>query len=206
MKLNKSVLVLATSTVMAAAEAQTPITFDFVFQGERTPSQLVGAVTFDKDLLSNVAGGFPSTYFYPSSELLSFNMTLSDAGIYDGSYSASDYNQLYVIWKSGTTLDLTQELVGQPTATGNWGYYNINNEGAFSFEAFPFSAGTPSFWSNGNYSVYSADGIDSFRLVSMTPRPVTPVPEPETWMMMGAGLGLIGWLARRRRTRVFDFT
>jgi PEP-CTERM motif len=28
---------------------------------------------------------------------------------------------------------------------------------------------------------------------------VTPVPEPGTWGLMAAGLGLVGWLARRRR-------
>jgi hypothetical protein len=27
---------------------------------------------------------------------------------------------------------------------------------------------------------------------------VTPVPEPGTWGLMAAGLGLVGWLARRR--------
>jgi hypothetical protein len=27
-----------------------------------------------------------------------------------------------------------------------------------------------------------------------------PVPEPETWAMLLAGLGLVGWMARRRRT------
>ncbi len=26
-----------------------------------------------------------------------------------------------------------------------------------------------------------------------------PVPEAESWLMLGAGLGLVGWLARRRR-------
>jgi hypothetical protein len=28
---------------------------------------------------------------------------------------------------------------------------------------------------------------------------VTPVPEPGTWGLMAAGLGVVGWLARRRR-------
>ena len=29
---------------------------------------------------------------------------------------------------------------------------------------------------------------------------VTPVPEPETWAMLLAGIGLMGAVARRRRT------
>lgn len=28
--------------------------------------------------------------------------------------------------------------------------------------------------------------------------PVTPVPEPETWALMAAGLGLLGWLGKRK--------
>jgi len=31
---------------------------------------------------------------------------------------------------------------------------------------------------------------------------VTPVPEPETWAMMLGGLGLVGWMTARRRSRV----
>jgi hypothetical protein len=37
--------------------------------------------------------------------------------------------------------------------------------------------------------------------VSLVAVPV-PVPEPETYAMMLAGLGALGWLARRRRTQV----
>jgi hypothetical protein len=50
---------------------------------------------------------------------------------------------------------------------------------------FPFSAGR-------------AAGIadnDEFILVRLA----QPVPEPETWAMLLAGLGLVGWMARRRR-------
>jgi hypothetical protein len=31
--------------------------------------------------------------------------------------------------------------------------------------------------------------------------PVTPVPEPSEWLMMVAGLGMVGWILRRRSRR-----
>jgi hypothetical protein len=31
--------------------------------------------------------------------------------------------------------------------------------------------------------------------------PVTPVPEPSEWLMMAAGLGMVGWILRRRARR-----
>jgi hypothetical protein len=29
---------------------------------------------------------------------------------------------------------------------------------------------------------------------------IAPVPEPSTWAMLAAGLGLVGWTSRRRKT------
>ena len=51
-----------------------------------------------------------------------------------------------------------------------------------------------SFTLPGNVSYTSDSGV----FLSAT-NPVTPVPEPETWALMLAGLGLTGHLARRRR-------
>ncbi|MCB2004742.1 MAG: PEP-CTERM sorting domain-containing protein [Rhodoferax sp.] len=45
------------------------------------------------------------------------------------------------------------------------------------------------------YLVAEDSGTPNSRLFVLT----TPVPEPETWAMMAAGLALLGWRARRRR-------
>jgi hypothetical protein len=37
-------------------------------------------------------------------------------------------------------------------------------------------------------------------LYATTPPVTVPVPEPETWALMLGGLGVVAWLARRRRT------
>ncbi|MDP2265438.1 MAG: FxDxF family PEP-CTERM protein [Thiobacillus sp.] len=54
------------------------------------------------------------------------------------------------------------------------------------------------FW---HYSQAAGGGDDIARIyLSATSVTVTPVPEAETYAMMLAGLGLVGWAARRRRT------
>jgi hypothetical protein len=69
----------------------------------------------------------------------------------------------------------------------------------------------------GYYVGFQVDGIDDTRIESLTfsynedsPRnafeasnfSVTPVPEPETYALMMAGLGVVGFMARRRRKAV----
>ena len=46
---------------------------------------------------------------------------------------------------------------------------------------------------------YSGMDIDNVAMAGRPPVVTTPVPEPETWAMMGAGLAMLGRLMRRRR-------
>jgi hypothetical protein len=48
------------------------------------------------------------------------------------------------------------------------------------------------------YSLSSASGFDWSRAYD-APAPVAPIPEPQTYAMLLAGLGLLGFVARRRR-------
>jgi aspartate/methionine/tyrosine aminotransferase len=52
------------------------------------------------------------------------------------------------------------------------------------------------FWYNDEYNSASL-----YILADVTAPVMTPVPEPEIYAMLGAGLGLMGWVARRRRQR-----
>jgi hypothetical protein len=46
---------------------------------------------------------------------------------------------------------------------------------------------------------YSGMLVDNISMVGLPPVVSQPVPEPETWALMLAGLTLSGWMARRRR-------
>jgi hypothetical protein len=88
--------------------------------------------------------------------------------------------------------------------------YNLTNPGSSPFAAsvdgqtliFPF-AGT-SMLSPGDYRIQvtgSSQGAGGAYLVSLSVN-APPVPEPATYAMLFAGLGLIGTVAARRRARI----
>ncbi|MBY0556040.1 MAG: FxDxF family PEP-CTERM protein [Burkholderiaceae bacterium] len=84
---------------------------------------------------------------------------------------------------------------------------------AFSSDAIPASLDFAAFNSSTFYYTYSSVATHAMMgangtLTSLTVTPVvdggtniTPVPEPETYAMLLAGLGLLGWTARRRQQR-----
>ena len=90
------------------------------------------------------------------------------------------------------SINPTQADYGYPTL---WTQYSVSlsgltgdTNGAFALRYVVSDAGF--LGNNGNYV-----GIDTLDITSM---PLTAVPEMETYLMMGAGLGLIGWLRKRK--------
>ena len=93
--------------------------------------------------------------------------------------------------------------------------YDISNNLIFN-SAVTLTSGAftdPGLYSN--YTITSSNGISRFVFDSNNARGNTsidnviavtsvaaPVPEPEIYAMLGAGLGLMGWVARRRKQRV----
>lgn len=78
------------------------------------------------------------------------------------------------------------------------GFFAISLMGANSFSMYLFNGGTTGI-SSIDYSMLgvSVNGNGMTQDLSHAAL-ITPVPEPQTYALLAAGLGIVGWLARRR--------
>jgi len=158
--------------------ATTALGFGFVGAAHAAQIPLTGAYGFDTDS----SWGSPTTFhYYGQSFADSFQFSLSgDAKIslYLGTVSLGDWS-VYVT-DAGTGKMLTS--FDKPTGT---------------FDVASLGAGSYNLWVSGNplgdHGSYS---------IGITSSPTLAVPEPETYAMLLAGLGIVGAVARRRRARV----
>ena len=122
----------------------------------------------------------------------------------DGTTSSSGLLSNNVNLVGGTTYTLSFDLAGSQrgsaeTVNVNFGStnasYSLNSADPFSPLTLNFTPG-----SNGSYSFsyLNVGGDDVGALLDNVS--VSPVPEPEIYAMLLAGLGLMGVMARRRKT------
>jgi probable HAF family extracellular repeat protein len=116
---------------------------------------------------------------------LSTALAINEAGQVVGYSYALDNSDFYMrafIWNGSTMIDLNS-LMAVDTVSEDWHLTSatgINDNGWVVGEAY-----------NSNLNEYHA--------YLLTPIPVAPVPEPETYALFMAGLGLMGFIARRRK-------
>lgn len=94
----------------------------------------------------------------------------------------ADTNDINVFW-NGHLLSLLHPATGNSTSNHQWVQYSFNVTGTGS-DVLKFAA-------TGTQETYGGS-LDNVSLIAI------PVPEPETYALMLAGLGLVGTLARRR--------
>jgi hypothetical protein len=137
-----------------------------------TPGQLLGLNSFDASFLGTSSFSYPAT----AGLLVVRGYTLG------GGYDQMTY------------------ALGAPGANGfEFGLYNTSASfGATKYLGFDFFAAA----CDGNGDCYAGStGQGQFAIdnISLGTSAVTPVPEPQTWLMLGAGLLAVGTAARRRR-------
>jgi len=118
---------------------------------------------------------------------LSFDLTGFDSATasFSGRWAAD--NQGYVTLNGGSAFGQTPLTTGHATWTSfsaSSGFLSGVNTLAFYVTNLGFSGTNPT----GIRVEFESSNVN-----------VTPIPEPEIYAMLGAGLGLMGWVARRRK-------
>ncbi len=138
-----------------------------------------------------------------------------------GVTSASDLRVVFNALEPGNdalnAIDLTSLTLSVYNSTGAT-VFSASTPQSYSFADNFTGAGNSGFLFESSaaqlQSVFSADlrvglfataanatgGFETF-FVGNVANPVTPVPEPETYALMLAGLGVVGFMARRRKNR-----
>jgi hypothetical protein len=161
------------------------VSFNLVWTPAFGSVSAVGTISLDDSLLPN-----PGSSYTGTAPVVSFSMTVSGSTSKDGTYTLSDYTTF--VWNTdGATLDLTRELIGQPTSTGTWGV----DKGDFNFSVF---SSAPSAIGPFRMLV-SSNPVEMLQLTSVTPISNT-VPEPSSIAIFSLFAGATGWRIRRKRT------
>ncbi|PXW99558.1 putative secreted protein with PEP-CTERM sorting signal [Sphaerotilus hippei] len=185
---------LGASALACAAVSAHAVTVDFESEtvGAHLNPYTVNGVTFEASLghglyvdvipnsIGNQMGVFGSQL---SSLLISFTDASSLSLDFSGGTSISAGDTAYLSVYDGTTLVGTSSLLLD--SDGLFNQTISYTGGVFDNAVFYFGD------TAGNASALLTEAIDNVS--------VTPVPEPETYAMMFAGLGVLGAVAKRRR-------
>lgn len=99
---------------------------------------------------------------------------------------------------TGTTGTWTLAASQNVTADFVFAMHASNNSGAFLFDDQTVFAETPGTWKI--EWVNNGGRVPNFSNLTLFARDITtPVPEPETYALFLAGLGMMGFMARRRK-------
>jgi len=198
-------IVAATATVCALAlaplaHAGNLVTFDIKWANNLGVTTAFAELTLDSDLIAT-APLRPG--IIDASQISSFTLTVSGAQGGNGKYTKSNFDG--IAFYSNGTLNFKKELIGQRfyVGTGPFAEEQIFGDSAGlsgAFDIFASNDMAPSTVSPFAVVTDRTAAASDFLTVSsiLARDAVTAVPEPETYAMLLAGLGLLGWRARRR--------
>ena len=176
----------------------------YVMQGAIAIAALVAAGTASAEVQIHLTERYASGAVFDG--ILTFTDGLAGLSGVAGTLTGSQYGSI--------SMNYTWNVYGNG---GPAGINHDNNSTTFEDWLMPYQSGSPfpiigiSWVPAANPELILAFGTPYYTgisganfsdaLMSYTSRTVTPVPEPETYAMMLCGLGLLGFMARRRQKR-----
>ncbi len=185
--------VVAASLVVSSAANATLIDFRLAWSGESfgNNASATGTITIDDAVLLNPSDG--EMYAEPALlGITAFSITVSGASSGNGTFTLEDFNE-FAWWTDGAALDLSQELVGQPTTNGIWGASDGLSGDFNMFASLGSGAPEGTFYFE---ITTNEDTGDRLLLTSFAP---VQVAEPAALSLFGLGLLGLGLAARRRK-------
>lgn len=130
-------------------------------------------------------------------DIQSLTVTVQGALGGNGTFGKSDFSGIY--FDSWGLLDYSRELVGQhttPLSAFGTPYYGFGGE--FDLLSNGSSRAPTAFLANIMRTGSVFPNLMALSSITATPVAVGIVPEPSAWMSLVAGMGLVGFMARRR--------
>ena len=140
--------VVAAGLVVSSAANATLIDFRLAWSGASfgNNATATGTITIDDAVLPNPSDGYINQVAPELLGITAFSITVSGASAGNGTWTLEDFDEFSwgTSWDTDfVALDLSQELVGQPTTNGVWGTSDLfggcSSESCGGFNIFPIA-------------------------------------------------------------------
>lgn len=189
MKINGKIIALAFAALTSSsAFSITWSTFNLLWSGAfyGNEASATGVITVDSAFLPS---GDNEIVYVPSPIVSLLNITVNNSSGTTDFFKITDFD--FIHFSTPAKLDLSRELIGQTLSTG--GIYGTSDDDQIfgDFNVFGVDSGIGPQGSS-SFAIRTFYG-DHLLLTS-----IAPVPEPGTYALMGAGLLVLVFTARRR--------